>query len=150
MADDKGTFRPIGEGDAPMYGTPAIIIAGFEPVQQQTIRWLLNQLEMQDIPLTVLAKGDGDATVHSLTQRPDGTNMGTELKLPTTIILSGLIEKQLHRIMTAYREMPLPRPMWASVTPTSAKWTAKSLLKHLVEERMSLKKAREAADANSV
>ena len=42
-----------------------------------------------------------------------------EATLPRAVVMSGLSEVEFHALMNSYRASELPRPIWATVTPTS-------------------------------
>jgi hypothetical protein len=57
--------------------------------------------------------------------------------------MSGLTENELRRFMNAHREIQLPPPLWASLTPHSEKWTVGGLLDELTCEAEAFHRRRE-------
>jgi hypothetical protein len=141
MPAPDNTFRAVGTGDATMHGAPALMLAGYTPEEQDAVRTLLDTHGLHQIPVTVLARGDGDTVLAKLSQRPDKTNFGETANLPRTAIASGLTERDFHVLLDAYRHAQLPRPMWAALTPTSEQWSARALLTELLEERRAMQQA---------
>jgi len=60
--------------------------------------------------------------------------------LAPAIIMSGLTEQELHYTMTTYKKTGLPRPLWATLTPTSQNWTVTALVDELNSERLHFEK----------
>jgi len=144
MADlEKSTFRAVGKSDDKMHGQPAVILAGANEMEQCAVRALMDVNQLETIPAVAVTRETINTTLHDLARLPDGTGFGVQAELPRVIVMSGLTEAQFHTMMDRYRELGLPRPMWASVTPTSESWTAKALLIELLKEREEMRKATE-------
>ena len=62
------------------------------------------------------------------------------------IIMSGFTQRELHKLMTAYRQSELPSQLWATLTPISENWSITSLLEELAAEAEAIKKQREDSD----
>jgi hypothetical protein len=58
--------------------------------------------------------------------------------MPAALIMAGITEAELHRLMEGYRQAGLPWPLWATLTPISETWTLRALLKELAAERAAL------------
>jgi hypothetical protein len=146
MADlEESTFRAVGKSDEKMYGTPAVVLAGANEMEQFAVRELMNVNGLGEIPVIVVTRRTIETTLNDLAQLPDGTGFGVEEKLPRAIVMSGLTEAQFHTMMDSYRKLGLPRPIWASVTPTSGSWTIKALLIELLNENRALREATQKA-----
>ncbi len=147
MPKAETTFRPIGDSDKKMYGTSAVLISGFSAEEQSALRQHLDNWDMQAIPLIVVAPDTLPLTLADASGLPDQTNFGQTPELPRAVIMSGLEERQLNTLMRGYREAALTRPLWASVTAYSAKWSVKYLLVELLKEREAMRQAMEAEKA---
>lgn len=141
MPKAETTFRPIDTSDQPMHGHPAILISGFLPPEQEQLRTQLPDWGIADIPVIVIAPAVLALTLGDAARLPDGSHAGEAPELPRAVILSGLTGRQLNAIMDGYRQSGLPRPLWASVTPTSETWTVKYLLVELLREREAMREA---------
>jgi len=53
------------------------------------------------------------------------------------------MQKELHKLMTAYRLAELPSQLWATLTPISENWSTANLLEELAAESEAIKKQRE-------
>jgi len=76
-----------------------------------------------------------------LANLPDRHGEGTPSALRRGIVMSGLTETELHRLMAVYRTSGMAQQHWASVTPTSDVWPLAHLLAELSREQQALKEA---------
>jgi hypothetical protein len=70
-------------------------------------------------------------------------DQGAPLKegdLPYTLIASGLGFDAVRNIMTNFAKNGLPRPIFATTTPTNLQFRVRDLLLHLLEEQRSAQK----------
>ncbi len=144
MPKAENTFRPVGDSDSRMHGATAVLASGFSVAEQQALRTMMDAAGLQDVGVVFITAASLPLTLAALAALPDGTRAGETAELPRALVMSGLTERQLHAMMDGYRQGGLPRPLWASVTPTSSDWTIKYLLVELLKERESMRQAREA------
>jgi len=137
------TFQAVGASAGAMHGNPAVMAAGFEAEQQKVIVELIREWA-PDVPVVFITAGNLEKTLGALSREPDCTGYGEEAKLPPAVVCSGLNGQQLHDVMREYRAHDLPRPLWATVTPTSESWSMKYLLVELLREREALRQANAA------
>jgi len=138
------TFRPVGESSRKMHGTPAVLVSGFPIDEQGMLRQLMDAAGLKTIPAIYINAESLPLTLSTLASLPAESNAGETAELPRALVMSGLEERQLHALMDTYRDSGLPRPLWASVTPTSESWTIKYLLIELLREREAMRNAVEA------
>ncbi len=147
MPKAETTFRPIGDSDKKMHGNTAVLISGFSADEQSMLHKNLTEWGMEDVSLVVIAADTLQLTLEQATALPDKTNLGQTAELPRAVVMSGLQERQLNTLMRGYRELEMARPLWASVTAHSEKWTVKYLLVELLKEREAMREAMEAEKA---
>ena len=138
---EESTFRAVGMSDEKMYGHPAVMLAGATPDEQSAIRALMDAKGLADIAAIVVTRETINTTLDALARLPDATGFGVEATLPRAVVMSGLNEVEFHALMNSYRASELPRPIWATVTPTSGSWTIKALLIELLKEGEALRDA---------
>ncbi len=143
MPKAETTFRPVGDSDSRMHGATAVLASGFSLAEQQALRTMMDAAGLQDVGVVFITASSLPLTLAALAALPAGTHAGETAELPRALVMSGLTERQLHAMMDSYRQSGLPRPLWASVTPTSANWTIKYLLVELLKEREAMRQARE-------
>jgi hypothetical protein len=72
---------------------------------------------------------------------PD-TGKGSASTLPRAVIVGGVTEAQLHRLMGGCKKAGMPQALWAVLTPTSEQWTLEALLRELAAERAAMQRRR--------
>ncbi|MFT5472949.1 MAG: hypothetical protein ACI856_001275 [Kiritimatiellia bacterium] len=138
---NTGTFSAIGKGDTPMFGATALLVAGYSVDEQKALRDLLVAHDLEHLPLVFIDAALQKRKLSDLAAHPDLSAEGRPSELRRAIVLSGLRETELHRLMKAYRLSGLPRQLWASMTPVSADWPMRTLLDELGKEKEDLRKA---------
>jgi hypothetical protein len=133
----ESEFQPVGTSDDRMFGPRAFVVSGFEPSEQESFLRVLRDACVDDVPVCFA----GDREVHerlgSLAASVQPTRQSRS-NLARAVVLSGATEAELHRVMSAYRSHGLPRPLWATLTETSAEWTLGDLLEELAAERAAI------------
>lgn len=136
MAEAK--FKKMSRSHEPLYGPRKILLGGFSPTAQVKFRVLINQAGLQDVPLVWLTSAQEDMLVIDVLQLPDQSGWKNPSDLPRAVILSGMTENEIHRLMTLNRKTRKQETLWATVTPVSENWTLKQLLHELQAERKAL------------
>ena len=138
--NDKATFSRVSRSSQPLYGPRKLLICGFTPEGQTALDEVLSAAAVADLPLLYAGSADLEETLGDLFGRPDQAGRGEASRMPAAIIMAGIAENELHQLITSYRSAGLPAPMWATLTPTSEKWTLHQLLQELSAERQALEK----------
>ncbi|WP_462324649.1 DUF3783 domain-containing protein [Desulfoplanes sp.] len=135
----ENTFKPVGKSDNRLYGPRKILAYGLSPDTRQTLASALAGSEaFRDVPMVCPQKSDTGLTLEELfTLEDQATPDGSSLVSPF-MIMAGLLEHELHAFMDMYRALSLPRPIWATLTPTSATWTLEDLLAELTREHQAM------------
>jgi len=136
MAEAK--FKKMSRSHEPLYGPRKILLGGFSPTAQVKFKVLINQAGLQDVPLVWLASEQEDMLLADLLLLPDQIGWGGSSVLPRAVILSGMTENEIHRLMTLSRKTRKQATLWATITPVSENWTLKQLLHELQAERKAL------------
>lgn len=137
----KGTFRAVEAGAQRLHGQTALLLCGHTPEEQRQFLRLLEQAQLAHLPVIVVTAATASQPLDALTALPDRTGLGEDSALPRAIIMSGLVEMELHTLMDAHRHSGQPRPLWAAATPGNASWSATRLLTELQRERDALGRA---------
>lgn len=130
-----GDFEAVGTSDERMFGPRKIIVCGFSVDDQKAFREMAAAVGMAGMPMVFAGADTAKATLGDIVEMPDGTGYGQASELERAVILSGLMEKELHAIMAGYRGIGLPGPLWATLTENSVGWPLSELLKELAAER---------------
>ncbi len=134
------TFEKVSRSEKNLYGPVKIVLCGFGPAAQPKFITLLKMLNMETIPLVWAAEAQLDETLVDLSAMPGGSGFGKESDLPRAIIVSGIMENQLHLLMGTCKKVGMKNALWAALTPTSETWPLKALLKELQREQKEMAK----------
>jgi hypothetical protein len=136
----EGTFTKIGESAERMYGPRALLVCGFASAEQKVVMELLDAMEMTDIPVIFAGDADTEKCIGELLMLPGQTGRNTECDIARAVVMSGITEGELQKILSSYKTTGLPRPLWAALTPLSEKWDLSALLSELQKERAEMAK----------
>ncbi len=136
MAD--ASFEKIGHTNRSLYGPRKLLLCGFPTAAQSKFKSLLSMLALKNLPLVWANENDGGTQLGVLIERPDGSGEGSSSGLPRAIIMSGIEESELHRLMSGCRQAGMQKALWAGLTPTSETWTLDSLLEELAAENRAM------------
>ncbi len=139
MSEEQGTFVPVGETEERMFGPTAMLLCGLTADQQNLFSQTLGANGLGGIPLLCALRDDLGRTCMDLVT--SGRPRGTTSDLPKAVVVSGLLEKELHAVMACYRKASLPRPLWAALTEHSQDWKLGALISELEAERQAVAKA---------
>ena len=145
-----GTFSKLGQSKKKMYGPAGLLVCGYQAAEQSELQNLLKELDLAELPLIFITKDEEEQTLEELLALPDSHGSGRDSGLRRAIIMSGLTEGDLQRLMIAYRQSELPPQMWATLTPISEKWQLKNLLTELEAENLALKKRRQQQASQNI
>ncbi len=123
-----------------MYGPRKILACGYTEQEQHQLMELTGQQHFEKLPIIFARKADLKKTLAEILKSVTDSELVPELQLPKTMILSGLFEKELHEIISAYKNQQLPPALWATLTPVSETWTLKNLIRELLAERQAMSK----------
>ncbi len=137
MSNDE--WKRITDDAATLPGPEAVLLSGYDPDQLPPIRALLDDLGHAEIPLRTVAKGALDTAVEDILSRECTEPPAGQGALPMTLVISGLPIQAVHHLMDRFRETGLPRPIFATATATNLRFTAKELLRHLLQEQQMVR-----------
>lgn len=138
----EARFEKLGNSDSSIYGPRKLLLCGFGREAQPKFKSVLEMAGMADVPLVWAVADDATATVGELFSRIDGTGVGTGSSLNRAVIVAGITEKELLRLMNVCKKTGMKNALWATLTPTSETWTLETLLEELSAERQMLGRKR--------
>ena len=136
----EGTFKQIGKSDKTLYGSRAALVCGFTATEQKALMEFMAGIELTDLAVVFATEADGTALLKDLVTRSDQSGGDSDSGLTRAIILSGITETELHRMLSNYRKNELPSPLWATLTPYSENWSLSALLEELQKEHQEMQK----------
>ena len=131
-------FEKMSASDKPMYGPRKLLICGFSVEIQPHVVKLLEVIKLSDIPRIWVTAEHAGTPISDVLALADNTGWGESSELPRAIIMCGLTQNELHRLMSASREAGMKPPLWATLTPTSETWSVQDLLKELAAEHQAM------------
>lgn len=134
------TFEKLGRSDQRLYGERKLLLCGFAQSAQAKFKLLLEMLGIKNLPLVWAGPKDDDELVGQLMCREADSGEGQTSQLPRTLIVAGVEENELHRLMSGCRQAGMKQALWATLTPTSENWPLKKLISELAAERKALAK----------
>jgi len=123
-----------------MYGPRAMLVCGYTPPEQEKLMKTLNTIQLTDPTVTFATEADTGKSLGELLTRPDQSGRNDNSDIARAVILSGMTEKELQQLLSSYKKSGLPRPLWATLTPFSEKWTLSALLDELKQERLAMER----------
>ena len=141
MTDAK--FEKVSRSDKPLYGPRKLLLCGFSQSVQPNFSKLLELIGLADIPKVWVAEDQADIPVGELMKLEDSTGWGVSSELPRAIIMAGITQSEMHRLMTGCRQSKMKQTLWATLTPTSETWTIQSLLNELATEHAAMQKRKQ-------
>ena len=141
MTDAK--FEKVSNTDRPLYGPRKLLLCGFSQSVQPNFSKLLELIGLSEIPKVWVVENQADLPVSELVELEDGTGWGISSELPRAIIMAGITQNEMHRLMTGCRESKMKPTLWATLTPISETWTIQSLLNELAAEHKAMQKRKQ-------
>jgi hypothetical protein len=135
-------FEKVGQTDKPLYGPRKLLLCGFPAGAQPKFEAVLKMVGLTAVPKRWIDKASADQLIKDLLALDDETGAGVSSALPRAIIVGGLTEKELMRLMAVCKKTGMANALWATLTPTSENWTVKQLLAELAAERKEMQKRR--------
>jgi hypothetical protein len=136
-------FQKVTQSNKLLYGPRKLLLCGFPADAQSKFIALLKMIGLSEMPMIWVTEDQGDINVGELVELEDGTGAGTSSKLPRSIIMSGITQKELHLLMAGCRKSGMKQPLWATLTPTSETWSIQNLLKELAAEHRTMQERKQ-------
>lgn len=138
-----GTFERVGDSDRKLYGPRGVLVCGVPAGEQEAVATLAKG---GGLPVIFVSDQMAKSSLKQLLALEDGAGRGEESGLRRAVVMSGFSERELQWFMAAYRELGLQRPLWATLTKVSEKWTISRLLDELAAEDAEMARVRGGAD----
>jgi hypothetical protein len=138
----EGTFQKMAASKKRMFGPKGLVVCGFPPAEHAPLADALDQIGFTDRPYIFAMEKDLAKTLKEVLSAEGRSGMGHSSTMHRAIIMSGFLQSEVHTLMTAFRQVGLPRQLWATVTPVSENWTLAALLTELAEEDRAMQQKR--------
>lgn len=130
----NGTFSKVEATDERMYGPRGLIACGYPPEEHAPLTQFLEQVLGMETAVCFASEQIQEQTLKEIFALPHGTGTGTPSNLTRAMVISGCTQRELHTLMSGYRQAGLPPQLWATLTPISENWSLNALLAELVKE----------------
>ena len=137
---NNAQFQKVSKSEKLLYGPRKLLICGFSSDAQAKLSALLEMVGLFGIPTVWATEDQANVRVRELLELEGGTGEGLSSGLPRAIIMSGITQNELHRLMFGCRESGMKRPLLATLTPISETWTLQNLLNELAAEHRAMQK----------
>jgi hypothetical protein len=132
---EKSTFEKVTSSQQPLYGPRKLLLCGFGAEAQKKFESLLDLVGIADAPKVWATAEQGGVLLADLMALPDGSGAGAASSLPRAVVVGGITQAQLIRMMNVCRKSGMQPSLWACLTPVSEKWPLEQLLAELARER---------------
>ena len=136
----RGRFTKIGKNKKRMYGPRGLLVCGYPEEERTGFRDLADKAGLGDIRIVFATSRDLEIGTGDILRRENRPGAKGDSDIPRAVVMSGLTQNELHRLMAAYKESGRSRQIWATLTPFSEEWTLKHLLRELRAEEGAMKK----------
>jgi hypothetical protein len=137
---DASNFSQVSRSSQRLYGPRKLLVCGFTPEGQTKLKDVIVASKITDLKVIYAASTDLDLTLADILSRPKDSGRNAISRMPAAIVMAGITENELHKLISSYRNKGLPNPLWATLTPISESWPLRQLLRELSAERDALAK----------
>jgi len=142
------SFEKVTTSDKALYGPRKLLLCGFASGAQAKFKTVLDMAGLKDVAKIWVSDQQGHAILSTLLDLPDDSGEGLSSSLPRAIVVAGISQKELIRLMSVCKKAGMKNALWATLTPTSETWRIQQLLNELSAEREAMQKARNAQSAH--
>jgi len=132
------SFEKVTTSDQLLYGPRKLLLCGFQAEAQPKFETVLAMVSLQDVPKAWVSEEQSDEVVSALLGLADNSGVGISSKLPRAIVVAGISQNELIKLMTVCKKAGMKHALWATLTPTSETWTIRHLLTELSAERKAM------------
>ena len=134
------TFEKVTTSEKPLYGPRKLLLCGFSSAAQSKFETVLDMVGLRETPKIWVPDDQGDMALSALLLLPDKSGASVSSNLPRAIVVAGISQNELIRLMTVCKKAGMMNALWATLTPVSENWTIRQLLAELAAERKAMTK----------
>ena len=132
---DGPSFEEIETTDDFRCGPEAVLVCGFGQDIAPRMAALLEKAQASTHRLVFCTRSMVKQRLEQALNRTDDEPPAGAEELPRVMVLSGMNGSQLRAFLTSYAASGLPRPIFASSTPTNLGFAVSKLLLDLLQEQ---------------
>jgi len=138
----KGQFTKVGKSKKRMYGDRGLLVCGYRPEERTDFLKLVDQVGLSGIRIVFASSQDLGTSVGDILDYENNAGFVGDSDIPRAVVMSGLTQNELHRLLTTYRKAGFTSQLWATLTPISEEWPLENLLNELQAEKKSMENKR--------
>jgi len=135
----KGQFTKVGKSKKRMYGPRGLLVCGYPEEARNDFLKLVDQVGLSVTRVVFASSNDLGTSVGDILTRESKAGFVGASDMSRAVIMSGLTQNELHRLLTAYRQAGFASQIWATLTPVSENWPLERLLNELRTENKAMK-----------
>jgi len=138
----QGEFKKIDRDEGAPLGPLALLLCGFSLEESRTLSSFLGTIDASEHRVVLCTEPMlAQPLREALTTAEEFPPVPPD-KLPRAIVLSGMSGAQVRVFLDQYASTQLPRPIFATVTPSNLDFTVRDLLVELLHERRAMSERR--------
>ncbi len=118
------------------------MLCGFSGDAARRFTAVASDAGLAGVPKVWVETGQAASPLAELLHLPGGAGAGHPSHLPRAVIVSGIPQAGLARLLTLWRRGGVAGVLWAVLTPVSETWTLERLLAELEREHRALRARR--------
>jgi len=136
----KGQFTKVGKSKRHIYGPKGLLVCGYPEKERADFLKFIDKVGLSGIRIVFASSNDLGTSVSDILTHENNAGFVGASNMPRAIVMSGLTQNELHRLLAAYRKAGFTHQIWATLTPISEKWPLEHLLNELQTENKAMNK----------
>jgi len=134
----QGEFKKIDRDEGALLGPLALLLCGFSFEESRTLSSFLRTIDASEHRVVLCTEPMlAQSLREALTTAEESPPVPPD-KLPRAIVLSGMSGAQVRVFLDQYASTRLPRPIFATVTPSNLDFKVRDLLVELLQEHRAM------------
>lgn len=134
----QGDFKRIDQDEGTPLGPLAVLLCGYSDEESRVVSSLLDRIDLPEHRVIPCSEAMLKDTLGEALRRTDEALPVPPDKLPRVMVLSGMTAAQVRALLDHYASTRLPRPIFATVTPSNLDFTVRDLLIDLLKEHRAM------------
>ncbi|MGW8320346.1 MAG: DUF3783 domain-containing protein [Thermodesulfobacteriota bacterium] len=134
----QGEFKKIDQEEGAPLGPPALLLCGFSFEESRTLSSFLGTIDASEHRVVLCTEPMLARSLREALTTAEESPPVPPDKLPRAIVLSGMGGARVRVFLDQYASTQLPRPIFATVTPSNLDFTVRDLLVELLQEHRAM------------
>lgn len=128
-------FEKMTDAVRPFPGPELFLVSGYEREEIKQLTAFLQSIGYPNAAVKFCTEAQLNDTLESVLNEPPAGEPAGKGKLPNTMVFSGMTRADVQTVISRFKECGLPRPIFATTTPSNLSFKVRELLRHLIEEQ---------------